>query len=140
VGGKTTALLLHIFWERIRRTFTSVQEIVFVECAEDALFAFEGNGERAEREEGEGICWLGDELGVWCWERERFGGMVRRVVGCVEGEFPEWVAPRWRVVGCGKGVEGRVEVEMRRRKEEEEGLVRRMRELFGHEAVSNAVR
>ena len=73
--------------------------------------------------EGEGICWLGDELGVWCWERERFGGMVRRVVGCVEGESPGWVAPRWRVVGCRKGEEGRLDVEARRRKEEEGGRV-----------------
>jgi hypothetical protein len=61
------------------------------------------------------------------------------VVACVEGESPGWVAPRWRVVGCRKGEEGHVEVEMRRRKEEGEGLARRMRELFGHECVSNAV-
>jgi hypothetical protein len=147
VGGKTTALLLHIFWERIRRTFTSVEEVVFVECAEDALLAFSSPLERKEMGEmvegsdwigeGEGICWLGDELGVWCWERERFGGMVGRVVASVEGESPGWVAPRWRVVGCRRGKEGEVDVEARRRKEE--GLVRRMRELFGHEGVSNAV-
>jgi hypothetical protein len=133
-GGKATELLLRIFWDRVRKTFTSVEEVVFVECGEDALFAFEGNGGREEREEGwigEGVCWPGDELGVWCWEMERFGEMVGRVVGCVEGEWG-WVAPRWRVVESRKG-----EVEMGRRKEE--GLVRRMRELFGHEAVSNAM-
>ena len=41
-------------------------------------------------------------------------------------------------MGCRKGVEGQVEGEMRRRKVEE-GLARRMRELFGHECVSNAM-
>lgn len=146
--GKPTSLHLRIFWERIRRTFTSVEEVLFVERAEDALpafafngtgFAFEGNVDREVwigNGKGEGLCWPGDELGVWCWDRVRFGAMVGRVVGCVERECA-WVAPRWRVVGCRMREEGRGEVEARRSKEER--LVRMMRELFGHEGISNAV-
>jgi hypothetical protein len=152
-GGKTTTLHLRIFWERIRRSFTSVEEVLFVDNPSDALVAFNENDSAFDRngDEGdgwigqgsgksEGLCWPGDELGVWCWERERFGGMVGRVVGCVEGEWGwGWVAPRWRVVGCRMGEEGRGEVEVEARRRKEEGLVRRMRELFGHEGVSNAV-
>ena len=73
----------------------------------------------------EGICYAD------CWREERFADKVQRVVSSLEKET-EWVAPKWRVI---TGQQERWELS---RKEMEEALVEKMREVFGHEDVSNA--
>jgi hypothetical protein len=143
---------LRLFWERVLGKFVGVEEVLFVERGEDALGAFEGEAEHMEadvrieerswgRSQMEGVCYADDGLGFNCWE-ESLEEKVERVVRSVEAECG-LVAPRWRVLGpqeesLGARME-EIVIDRQRRKEKEEALVRQMRELFGHEDISNAL-
>jgi hypothetical protein len=145
-GKGSVELNIRYFWECVKSKFTGLEEVLFVESGEDALVAFEErNTASKEKEEGglqiNGLCYADDEFGVGNWEKERFEEKVERFVRSLEGETG-WVAPRWRVVMHGREsreskFEGMV-IERQMRKEKEEALARNMRELFGHEDVSNA--
>jgi hypothetical protein len=144
---------LRLFWERVLGKFIGVEEVLFVERGEDALGAFEGEAEDMEadvrieqhswgRSEMERVCYADDGLGFNCWEEESLEEKMERVVRSVEAERG-LVAPRWRVLGpqeesLGARME-EIVIDMQRRKEKEESLVRQMRELFGHEDISNAL-
>jgi hypothetical protein len=144
---------LRLFWERVMGKFIGVEEVLFVERGEDTLGAFEGEAEDMEadvrieqhswgRSEMERVCYADGGLGFNCWEEESLEEKVERVVRSVEAERG-LVAPRWRVLGPQEeGLSARMEeilIDMQRRKEKEESLVRQMRELFGHEDISNAL-
>jgi hypothetical protein len=131
------------FWERIKGKFTGVEEVVFVERGEDALVVGEGKegwgvqGWRVECESCvtlEGVGYGDEGQDVECWEEERFEVKVERVVRGLERETG-WVAPRWRVLG--RQCETQLEGERQATKEKEDALVIKMREMFGHEDVSN---
>lgn len=141
-GGKGSAEVnLRTFWERVRGKFGGCEEVVFVERGEDALLAGEERewqGERETQMQMEGICYADDGLGPGCWEEERFEEKIERVVRSLERESG-WVAPRWRVVTpqIATQLDG-VVGERQTMKEKEEALVVKMRQMFGHENVSNA--
>lgn len=147
-GKGVSEMQLMLFWERVRRKFGGVQEVVFVERGSDALGAFKGESEGESecedigrgRGEMEDICYADDGLGFNRWE-ESFEEKVERVVGSVKAECG-WSAPRWRVLGPQQqGLDTRMKsmaIDRRTRKEKEEMLVRQMRDMFGHEDISNA--
>jgi hypothetical protein len=136
---------LRCFWERVQRRFTGLEEVLFVGRGEDPSVALEER--RCESEvqveaQMEGLCYADDELGFGCWEEERFEEKIERVVKDLEKESG-WVAPQWRVLGrqtesSDMRIAGFV-IELQKRKEKEDILVRKMREMFGHEEVSNAL-
>ena len=141
-GKGVTEMNLRKFWERVRSKFTGVEEVVFVERGEDALGYFEGGVEGDwEVEEMRGICCAGGGIGVECWEEERLEEKVERVMRGLESE-KGWSAPRWEVLGhrlesLDVRMEGLV-IDKQVKKAREEALVAQMRDMFGHEEVSNA--
>ncbi len=134
---------LTYFWERVQRKFTGLEEILFVGKGEDPSVVLEEKdlmGEDGGEVLMERLCYADDRLGLSCWEEERFEEKVERVVKGLEKESG-WVAPKWRVLGRQQQRwDMRIEavvVELQARKEREASLVRKMREMFGHEDVSN---
>jgi hypothetical protein len=146
-GKGVSEMQLRQLWERVMRKFEGVEEVIFVERGEDALVKVqiedgeepEWGGSRRELDmqgQMEGVCYADDELRLSYWEEETFEEKVERVVRSVEAECG-WVAPRWRVLEPRKESVDRGRDDQTR--EKEEALVRQMRELFGHENISNAL-